>query len=61
MQTCRRSPSWAAEIGTLEPGKVADILLIDGDPIAEPSLWREPSRITTVVQAGRIVADRRPT
>lgn len=50
-----------AEIGTLEPGKVADILLIDGDPIAEPSLWREPSRITTVVQAGRIVADRRPT
>jgi imidazolonepropionase-like amidohydrolase len=50
-----------ADIGTLEPGKVADILLIDGDPMAEPSLWREPSRITTVVRAGRVVADRRPT
>jgi imidazolonepropionase-like amidohydrolase len=48
-----------AEIGTLELGKVADILLLDGDPIAEPSLWRDPSRIAVVVQAGRVVADRR--
>jgi imidazolonepropionase-like amidohydrolase len=49
-----------AEIGTLEVGKVADVLLLDGDPIAEPSLWREPLRIAMVVQAGRVVADRAP-
>ncbi len=48
-----------AEIGTLEPGKVADILLVDGDPIANPSLWREPASVSLVVKGGRIVADRR--
>lgn len=47
------------EIGTLEPGKMADVLLIDGDPIAEPSLWRDPARVVMVVQAGSVVADRR--
>jgi imidazolonepropionase-like amidohydrolase len=48
-----------AEIGTLEVGKIADLVLVDGDPLEEPSLWREPSRISIVIQAGRIVADRR--
>ena len=47
------------EIGTLEPGKAADVLLIDGDPLDEPALWRDPARIQLVVQGGRIVADRR--
>ena len=32
------------EIGTLEAGKAADLLLVDGDPIAEPALWRDPAR-----------------
>ena len=48
-----------AEVGTLEPGKVGDIVLVDGDPLAEPALWRDPARIALVVQAGRIVIDRR--
>ena len=30
-------------------------------PIAEPSLWRDPSRIAMVVQAGHVVADRTAT
>lgn len=50
-----------SEVGTLEVGKVADILLLDGDPVAEPSLWREPSTVMMVVQGGRVVADRRST
>ena len=49
----------ATDLGTLERGKIADVLLVEGDPIAEPSLWRDPSRISMVVQAGRVVADRR--
>lgn len=48
------------EVGTLEVGKVADLLLIDGDPLTDPSLWRDPARIHLVVQGGRVVADRRP-
>ena len=47
------------EVGTLEPGKVADLILVSGDPLAEPALWRDPARIALVVQAGRVVADRR--
>ena len=47
------------EIGTLEPTKAADLLLVDGDPLEEPSLWRDPARVQVVIQGGRIVADRR--
>ena len=48
-----------AEVGTLEPGKVADLALVSGDPLAEPDLWRDPARVALVLQAGRVVADRR--
>ena len=47
------------EVGTLEVGKVADLIVVDGDPLAEPSLWRDPARVTMVVQGGKVVADRR--
>ncbi len=47
------------EVGVLESGMKADLLLIDGDPLAEPSLWRDPSRILAVVQDGRVVVDPR--
>ncbi len=49
----------AADVGTLEPGKLADIVLVAGDPLAEPGLWRDPARTILVAQDGRIVADRR--
>lgn len=44
------------EIGTLEPGKIADIIIVDGDPLADIS---DLSRIEVVVQSGRIVVDNR--
>ena len=47
------------EVGTLEVGKVADLVLLDFDPLAEPAAWREPSRIACVIQGGRVVVDRR--
>src|ERR1035437_2620756 len=46
-------------VGTLEPGKQADLIAVSGDPLAEPELWRDPARIVFVMQAGRVVADRR--
>ena len=49
----------AAEVGTLEQGKDADLIAVSGDPLTEPELWRDPARIVFVMQGGRIVADRR--
>jgi imidazolonepropionase-like amidohydrolase len=48
-----------ADLGTIEPGKIADLVLVNGDPIAEPELWSDPARVVGVIQAGTVVADRR--
>ncbi|MGP4049052.1 amidohydrolase family protein [Streptomyces sp. 2A115] len=39
-------------LGTLEPGKAADIVVCDGDPLADISLLAEPAHIRCVVQQG---------
>jgi len=49
----------AGQVGTLEPGKLADLVAVSGDPLAEPGLWHDPVRIVLVMQGGRVVADRR--
>ena len=41
-----------AELGTIEVGKLADVLLLDADPLAD---IRNIRRLHTVMQAGRIV------
>ena len=33
--------------------------VVNGDPLAEPQLWSDPARVIAVIQAGRVVADRR--
>ena len=43
-------------IGTVEEGKLADLLIVDGDPLQEPHLLAEPSRIWLVLQLGVPVA-----
>ena len=49
----------ADDLGTIEAGKVADLVLLNGDPLADPELWADPGRIVVVVQSGKVVADRR--
>jgi imidazolonepropionase-like amidohydrolase len=44
------------DIGTVATGRGADLLVIDGDPLGEPSILLDPSRIWLVIQAGRAVA-----
>jgi imidazolonepropionase-like amidohydrolase len=44
------------EIGTVERGKLADLLVVDGDPVADPRLLLDRDRIWLVLQAGRPVA-----
>ena len=43
------------EIGTVEPGKLADLVLIDGNPLDDIALLEDSSRIEGVVQGGRTV------
>jgi imidazolonepropionase-like amidohydrolase len=41
--------------GTIEPGKWADIIFVRGDPLADIRVLQDADRITTVMQAGKIV------
>jgi imidazolonepropionase-like amidohydrolase len=44
------------EVGTIEPGKRADLLVVDGDPLADPRVLLDAERIWLVVQSGRTAA-----
>jgi len=43
------------EIGTVEPGKQADLLIVNGNPLDDIAVLEQPSRITCVIQGGKIV------
>jgi imidazolonepropionase-like amidohydrolase len=43
----------AAEIGTLEPGKLADLLVVDGDPLADIRILQDRARLPLIMQGGR--------
>jgi imidazolonepropionase-like amidohydrolase len=45
-------------IGTVAAGKLADLIVVDGDPLAEPHLLSDPDRIWLVLQLGTPVAGR---
>ena len=45
-----------ADRGTIEVGKVADLLVAGGDPLEEPGLLCDVNRIWLVVRAGVLVA-----
>jgi imidazolonepropionase-like amidohydrolase len=62
MQAIQASTKWAAELlhkekdlGTIAPGKIADLVLIDGDPLAD---IRATRRIRTVIMNGKPVEPR---
>jgi imidazolonepropionase-like amidohydrolase len=44
------------ELGTVEPGRIADLLIVDGDPLSDPGLLRRRERIWLVLQLGEPVA-----
>ena len=42
-----------ADIGTLEQGKLADLLIVDGDPLADIAVLRDPARLALIMEGGR--------
>jgi imidazolonepropionase-like amidohydrolase len=43
-------------VGTIETGKLADLLIVDGDPLTRPELLLERERIWLVTRLGAGVA-----
>ncbi len=46
------------DLGSLEPGRIADLVLVDFDPLTEPACWRDPARLVAVVQGSRVISAR---
>jgi imidazolonepropionase-like amidohydrolase len=43
------------DVGIVEVGARADLLVVDGDPLVDPSVLLDPARIWLVIQGGRSV------
>jgi imidazolonepropionase-like amidohydrolase len=44
-------------VGTVEPGKRADLILLDTDPLADPAIFADPDHVRLVALGGAIVKD----
>jgi imidazolonepropionase-like amidohydrolase len=42
-------------VGTVEPGKLADLIIMDKDPLADPSIFRDRDRMVMIMQDGRYI------
>ncbi len=67
MQALQAATGWAAEclgqeddLGTIMPGKLADLVVVKGDPLADIALLRDKRQIALVVKDGVIAANRTP-
>ncbi len=43
----------SGEVGTLEPGKLADLLVVDGDPLADVKVLQDRARLALIMQGGK--------
>jgi imidazolonepropionase-like amidohydrolase len=66
MQALRSATQWAArclglerELGTIEPGRLADLVVVNGSPLTDVTLLLDPARIELVLKGGAVCADRR--
>jgi imidazolonepropionase-like amidohydrolase len=66
MQALQAATGWAAEclglereIGTIQSGKLADLVVVDGDPLQNITLLQDLQRIKLVFKEGQVCIDRR--
>ena len=67
MQAIQAATGWAAEcvglqtdIGTLTPGRYADLLVVDGDPVRDIGVLRDQNRFKLVMKGGEAIVDNIP-
>src|SRR5918994_2997258 len=65
MQALQAATSWAAEclglerdLGTIEKGKLADLIVVDGDPLANLGVLQDDTNIRLVVKEGVVEVQR---
>jgi len=46
------------DIGTVEKGKLADLIVVAGDPLSDVTMLQNPERIALVLKGGEIAANR---
>ena len=49
------------QIGTIEAGKLADLLVVDGDPVADITVLQDTNRLLAIMKGGVFVKDALPT
>lgn len=42
------------ELGLIRPGYLADLVLVDGDPLADVSMLQDPARLAVIMKDGRL-------
>lgn len=57
-KNCAQTLHMESKLGTLEPGKLADVLVVDGDPLEDIKLLQEKSNILMVMKGGSVCVDR---
>lgn len=62
MQALQAATGWAAdclgrtaEVGTVVPGALADLVAVDGNPVQDITLLQDPQRLKLVLKGGEIV------
>src|SRR5580704_17564762 len=65
LQALQAATGWAAEclglvrdLGTVEKGKLADLVVVAGDPLADVTILQDPDRIALVLKGGEVAANR---
>jgi imidazolonepropionase-like amidohydrolase len=65
LQAMRAATGWAAEcigreqdLGTIENGKLADLVVVAGDPLADVAVLQNPENIALVIKSGEIAVNR---
>ncbi len=48
-------------IGSLEPGKLADFVVVDGDPLSDITILQDKSKILVVAVGGQVIIERPPS